>query len=418
MNSFDTGRTAQLETGQEPHVFVRQVQEGQQINAVFLVSRSMVAETRSGKPYLALTLMDSSGAIEARLWDRAEFFAPQAREGAFVRVSATVEQFGGQLQFKLANLKAVDEAGLNPADFFPTSERNGADMAAELQARIAGVQSAELRALLESIFSGDTLARFLTAPAAKRMHHACQGGLAEHTLSMARLALAVAANYPALNADLLMTGVLLHDIAKTEEFTGPRPPIDYTDRGRLLGHLVMGVAMLHQAAIQVKLPQELEDQVAHLILSHHGQLEFGSPVLPMTAEALALHHIDDLDAKMNVVAGLQAEMPPDSYQWSAYQKPLERFLYLQGAAPKERQAPTATAAPSQPAGTAKALPSSPLPAPTRRLRRLGKLPGSPRLPERLRQRLHRQPDSGHGNRTAKKKTRPEKQDDSRQLGLF
>ncbi len=316
---------------------ISDLQERQQVSEVFLVSRSAVAETKNGRPYLALTLADRSGEIEARFWDRpdaADLAGDTARPGGFVQVEATAESYNGKLQLKLNALAAVDESGLDAAHFFPVSPRNAEEMAGELQERIKSVHNRQLRSLLSALFKGETLERFLLAPAAKRMHHAYQGGLVEHSLSVAALAEAVAAHYPALNRDLLLTGALLHDIAKIEEFTGPRPPIDYTDRGRLLGHLVMGVDMMRQAARKVKLPQDLENQVAHLILSHHGQLEFGSPVVPMTAEALILHQVDDMDAKMNFVGNLQAGLSPEAgLQWTAYQKPLNRFLYLQGASP-------------------------------------------------------------------------------------
>lgn len=313
-------------------VFIRDLKENQQINDIFLVSRFNLAETKAGKPYLALGLMDKSGEIEARLWDRAEQLASLAQEGSFVAVQATVDQFNGQLQLKLLTLATASEETLALNDFFPTSRRPQKEMLLELKKRIKSIQDDPLRRLMATIFKGDTLARFAQAPAAKKMHHAYLGGLIEHTLSMAHMAEAVARHYPLINADLLLAGVLLHDLAKIDEFDCTRPPFNYTDRGRLVGHLVLGVEMLRRAADTVEgLSQDTVDQLAHLILSHHGQLEFGSPVLPMTPEALLLHHIDDMDAKMNYIEGLQAQMHGEELQWTAFQRPLQRYLYLRGS---------------------------------------------------------------------------------------
>lgn len=311
--------------------FVRDLQENQQFSDSFLVSRFTQAETKTGKPYLALTLMDRSGEIEARLWDRVEQFAPLAQEGAFVMVQATVDQFNGQLQLRLHSLATVPEDDLSSDDFFPASRRSRENMVLELKKRIRAMRDKPLRRLMEEIFQGETLGRFARTPAAKKMHHAYLGGLLEHTLSMAHMAEAAARHYPLIDADLLLAGVFLHDLAKIDEFDGTRPPFDYTDRGRLVGHLVLGVERLRRAAERVsELPEERVDQLAHLILSHHGQLEFGSPVLPMTAEAMLLHHLDDMDAKMNYLQGLREQLPGEGFHWTAFQRPLQRYLYLRG----------------------------------------------------------------------------------------
>ncbi len=319
-------------SSQAKQIFVRDLQENQQINSEpFLVSRFAQAETKAGKAYLSLTLMDKSGEIEARLWDRAEHFAPLAQEGAFITVQATVDLFNDQLQLRLHTLSAAEEDKLVLNDFFPASHRPREEMIRELKKRIKGIQDKPLQRLLEEIFHGETLARFAQAPAAKKMHHAYLGGLLEHTLSMAHMAEAAARHYPLINADLLLAGVFLHDLAKIEEFDYSRPAFNYTDRGRLVGHLVLGVDMLRRAADKVPdLPMATVDQLAHLILSHHGQLEFGSPVLPMTPEAMLLHHLDDMDAKMNFLEGMMVQMDGDEQQWTAFQRPLQRYLYLRG----------------------------------------------------------------------------------------
>ena len=310
--------------------FITELQEGQQVRDIFLVSRKTLAETKAGKPYLAMTLMDRTGEIEARVWDNAAGFDDHAAVGNYVLVQGTAKSFRDQLQLGIIFLEQVDARSVSPADFMPASRRPVAEMQAELQAYIGSVTDAGLQELLLAIFTGDTLVQFSTAPAAKRMHHAYLGGLLEHTLSVTGLAVRIADHYPGLDRDMLVTGALLHDLAKITEFSFAAPPFDYTDQGRLLGHLVLGVDMVRRAALPIQgLSPERLDQVCHLILSHHGRHEFGAPVLPMTQEALLLHHLDDMDAKMNYTDQLREKMTDPGYQWSDYQRPLERFLYMQ-----------------------------------------------------------------------------------------
>lgn len=309
---------------------VAELQEGQQVRDIFLVARKTLAETKAGKPYLAMTLMDRTGEIEARVWDNAAGFDDHAAVGNYVLVQGTAKSFRDQLQLGIVFLEQVDAQSVSPADFMPASRRPVAEMQAELQEYIASVSDGGLQELLLAIFTGDTLDQFSTAPAAKRMHHAYLGGLLEHTLSVTGLAVRIADHYPGLDRDMLLTGALLHDLAKIIEFSYAAPPFDYTDQGRLLGHLVLGVDMVRRAALPIQgLSPERLDQVCHLILSHHGRHEFGAPVLPMTQEALLLHHLDDMDAKMNYTDQLREKMTDPGYQWSDYQRPLERFLYMQ-----------------------------------------------------------------------------------------
>ena len=310
--------------------FITDLQEGQQIRDIFLVARKTLAETKAGKPYLAMTLMDKTGEIEARVWENAADLDPQAAVGTYVLMQGTVKSFRDKLQLSIVSLEQVAAEKVSSADFMPSSRRPMAEMEKELDTYIALVSDAGLHDLLVAIFKGETLARFCTAPAAKRMHHAYLGGLLEHTLSVSGLAVKIADHYPDLDRDMLVTGALLHDLAKIIEFSFTAPPFEYTDQGRLLGHLVLGVDMVRRAALEIETlsPQRL-DQICHLILSHHGQHEFGAPVLPMTQEALLLHHLDDMDAKMNYTDQLREKITDPGYHWSEYQRLLERFLYLQ-----------------------------------------------------------------------------------------
>jgi 3'-5' exoribonuclease len=310
-------------------IFVAQLTAGQQFQEIFLVSRKSLAETKAGKPYLALGLMDKTGEIEARLWDNALQFDAQTQVGSFVRVQAIAKPFREQMQLGVSSLQQVAEEVVHLGDFMPASTRPLSEMAEELDAVIEGLDDGAIKALLCEIFQGETLARFQRAPAAKMMHHAYIGGLIEHTLSIAALADKVAAHYPLLDRNILLAGALLHDIAKIEEFDFARPPFSYTDRGRLVGHLVLGVELVRKAAEKVaEITNDQVDQLMHIILSHHGQFAFGSPVLPMTPEAILLHHLDDMDAKMNYMEGLRGKMTGSGWQWTDYQRPLERYLYL------------------------------------------------------------------------------------------
>jgi len=187
------------------------------------------------------------------------------------------------------------------------------------------------------------------------MHHAYIGGLLEHTLSVTGLAMRIAEHYPSLDRDLLVAGALLHDLGKIREFSFSSVPFDYTEEGRLVGHLVLGSEMVRKAAENVQeLPSERLDRLIHLVLSHHGRHEFGAPCLPMTTEAILLHHIDDIDAKMNYIDRLSEQVEPGTYQWSDYQRPLERFLLLRGHQenPPDPQVPPETKKKPDAEGTA------------------------------------------------------------------
>ncbi len=312
-------------------LFVSDLAEGQQIHDLFLVARKNLAETKTGKPYLALSLMDRTGEIEARAWDNATQFDSLAESGQVVLVEAQAKAFRDQLQLNISSLVPAEEDEYRLDWFIPASKRSVKAMKQELARLIGEISDRPLKKLLEQVFQGDALKQFSTAPAAKQMHHAYIGGLLEHTLSVTGLAIRLAEHYPSLDRDLLVAGALLHDLGKIREFSYSSVPFDYTEPGRLVGHLVLGSEMVRRAAANVTdLPPERLDRLIHLILSHHGRHEFGAPCLPMTAEAILLHHVDDIDAKMNYIDRLSEQVEPGGYLWSDYQRPLERFLLLKG----------------------------------------------------------------------------------------
>ncbi len=313
-------------------IFIDQITEGGQVADYFLVSAMNLAETKAGKPYLALTIMDRTGELQGRVWDNAQRFAQVARPGKVVHLRGIAQSFRDVLQLKIDLITAVeDEQSVDLADFVPSTVFDVEEMAVEFKQISRSVADPALQSVLRRIFTDKFFNQFKKAPAAKKMHHAYLGGLLEHTLSVTRLAVKIAGHYPAVDRDLLVAGALLHDIGKVREFHFSSVPFDYTDVGRLVGHLVLGSEMVRNAVVQEKKQTESRiDQLVHLILSHHGRYEYGSPCLPMTMEAMLLNFIDDMDAKVNYIEKLSEKLTEPGYQWSAYQRPLERFLFLRG----------------------------------------------------------------------------------------
>lgn len=312
-------------------IYIADLKEGQNVADLFLISRKNLAETKNGKPYLALAVMDKSGTMEARIWDDASRLDALTEVGQVVALEGQVKQFREQLQMNISALRPMVEGSVPLDCFMPASRRSVPEMKAELVGLIDAVSDSFLHTLLTSIFRGKVLKEFSMAPAAKMMHHAYLGGLLEHTLSVTGLAVRLAEHYPGLDRDMLIAAALLHDLGKIEEFSFTTVPFDYTDSGRLIGHLVLGSEMVRREAGQIDgFPPKKLDRLIHLILSHHGRHEFGSPSLPMTLEAILLHHLDDMDAKVNYIGRLSEQVASGTYQWSDFQRPLERFLLLRG----------------------------------------------------------------------------------------
>ena len=316
----------------EKTVFANQIREGQAVDELFLVKEMSRAETRSGKPYLMLTLMDRSGEIGSRVWENADAFQGICEPGSLVRVTGQAQAYRGTLQLKIDNVLPADKLESDMELFLQVSKRNIAEMAREITAVARNVQDFFYRKLLLRFFNDSSFfMEFQHAPAAKSMHHAYLGGLLEHTLAVAKLAALIADCYPTLDRDLLMTGALLHDIGKTRELSFDAFPFEYTSKGRLVGHLVIGIEMIQDKIKAIPaFPEDLATRLKHLILSHHGRYEFGSPALPMISEAFVLNFLDDLDAKLNFLNRLEEQATGEGYQWTDFQRTLERFLYVKG----------------------------------------------------------------------------------------
>ena len=317
--------------GHKSHLWVKNIKVDKKIRGLYLAKTKRVGLTKKGDPFLSITLIDRTGEIEARLWERAEAFSKVFVEGDILDVEGYASSYRGQTQLTLSNLR-VSEDGGDPILFLEATSKNVSEMMASLRKMAREIKNPHLKALIDRFLSDRRfVSLFKKAPAAKNFHHSYLGGLLEHTHSVCEMSRSAAEHYPELHKDLLLAGALLHDIGKIRELKFDII-IDYTDEGRLLGHLVLGVAMVEEKLAGMKdFPQDLSLRVKHLILSHHGQHEFGSPKRPKFLEAFALHLIDDLDAKMN---GLSRFMERDRHEgaWTDFNRLFERY-FLKGLIP-------------------------------------------------------------------------------------
>jgi 3'-5' exoribonuclease len=287
--------------------FIAGLADGQIVSSLFLVREKEIrTSVRSGKSWLELNLADRSGSIAAKMWENFEALAKTFECDDVVRVRGRVKIYNGQKELTLEQIVPTADSDYDLADFLPHTKHDVEKLYACLQTAIAGMKNPWLRQLLSSIVEDPDIApRLKRAPAAMTMHHAYLGGLLEHVVSLVGLAAAVSAHYPELDADLLLTGVVLHDIGKLEELRYVRG-IDYSDHGRLLGHIMLGARLFREKCNQMEgFPVPLAVLVEHLIISHHGTYEFGSPSLPQVPEAVVLHFLDDMDSKM---AGMRATL--------------------------------------------------------------------------------------------------------------
>ena len=316
----------------EKKLFANLIRGGQPVEDIFMIKEMSRAETRTGKPYLIITFMDRSGEIEGRLWENADALMDMCEPGNLVEISGLAQEYRGNLQLKIDSIRQVDKDAVDPSLFIQSSKKNIADMAREIHSMATSLQNPFCRKLLLEFFDDNAFFKeFQKAPAAKIMHHAYLGGLLEHTLAVSQLAEMLAGFYPTLDRDLLLAGALLHDIGKTREFSFETYPFDYSDKGRLMGHLVLGAEMIQEKISALTgFPEDLSTRLQHLVLSHHGRYEFGSPCLPMVSEAFVLNFLDDLDAKLNFMGRLEEQAPEPGYQWTDFQRTLERFLFVNG----------------------------------------------------------------------------------------
>ena len=307
--------------------FIRDLAPDQAVNSTFLVQQKDIRQKKSGEPYLSLVLGDRTGDLDAKMWDNvAEVMDTFERED-FVKVKGVFALFHNRPQLTIHKMSRVGDQDVEFGDYFPASERDPAEMMAELRTIIGGLSNQHLRGLLELVFADPEVARlFQTAPAAKTIHHAWLGGLLEHVLSLCTLCRQVAPHYKLIDIDLLLTGAILHDIGKIHELSYDRG-FSYSTDGQLLGHMMIALRLISEKLAGLPdFPPRLRTLVEHLIISHHGKLEFGSPKIPMFAEAVLLHYLDDMDSKMEHIRGVLDRDRLGGGDFTAYSPSLDRAL--------------------------------------------------------------------------------------------
>jgi len=341
--------------------FVENIRERDWVDSPFLVRDKILAMAKNGKPYMTVKLIDRSGEVEGRIWDRVDEFDSQFGKDDFIHVQGKASVYLGKMQLIIQELRPLPEAEIDLADFLPVSRRSSEDMRAEFGQLIDSLSDPFLSRLMQGFFNDtEFMAAFLRAPAAKTMHHVYLGGLLEHSLAVAHLVEDVCRRYARLNRDLLLVGALLHDIGKVAELRYARS-FDYTDEGKLVGHIVIGVEMVEDRIRAIDgFPRPLAVLVKHLLLSHHGQYEYGSPKRPKTLEAVVLNFLDDLDSKIN---GVQAHIEKEQVgggNWTSYHRLYDRYFFvdeyndepLPAAGPEPETVPAPRPQPAPPRETA------------------------------------------------------------------
>jgi 3'-5' exoribonuclease len=322
--------------------FIRELRPDEIATAVFLVQSKEIRQKRTGEPYLSLTLSDRSGEIDSKMWDNVSEVMDTFERDDFVKVKGLMQLYNNRPQFTVHKLRRVEDQEIDFRDFFAASERDPDVMWSELRATVSALDNSHIRRLLDAFLDDpDIAARYRVAPAAKTIHHAFRSGLLEHVISLCGLARLVASHYRSVDINLLMAGVVLHDIGKIHELSYDRG-FGYSPEGQLVGHIAIGIRMLSDKLRDFPdFPVELRNLLEHMVLSHHGQLEFGSPKVPIFPEALLLHYIDDMDSKMECMRALLAKEPQSEGFFTGYSGAMERVAlrksrYLeQTPAPRE-----------------------------------------------------------------------------------
>jgi 3'-5' exoribonuclease len=285
--------------------YVNELKPNQLVETSFLVQSKEIRQKKGGELYLSLFLADRTGELDAKMWDNVSDVLNEFERDDFVKVKGIIQVFHNKPQMTIHKVRRMDESEVQFTDYFPSSKRDAGEMWLELRGIVAAMSNPHLKGLLEAVLNDEEIARrYRLAPAAKQIHHAFLGGLIEHVLSVCGMAKAAAAHYANIDSDLLISGAVLHDIGKIYELNYERG-FSYSDEGQLIGHISIAMRMVGDKLRGLPdFPPLVRSLVEHMILSHHGKLEFGSPKVPQFPEALLLHYLDDLDSKMEAMRAL------------------------------------------------------------------------------------------------------------------
>ena len=313
--------------------YVRELSDGEAVDQAFLASEKQLRTNRNGNLYLQVRLSDKTGSLTSMLWNAQQRHYDCFENGDYLNVKGTAQVYNGNMQVLAKEVAKVSSSDVDEADFITLSDGAVENMLARVAELLRSMADPHLQTLAECFLIDEKFMQGLrSAPAGIKNHHAYRGGLLEHVLSLMEVVTLIAPRYQDLNADKLLMGAFLHDIGKIRELTY-EPDLGYSTQGQLLGHLVQGVTMLDEMISSAEkqsgedFPEDLANQLRHMIVSHHGTLEFGSPKVPMTLEAIALHHLDNLDAKLHSVKQLIADDVNSDSPWTVYHPSLGRKLY-------------------------------------------------------------------------------------------
>lgn len=309
--------------------YVNELRNGDTVKEQFILAKKTLKEKKDGGAYALIDLSDRSGVIEGILWDNVVELLNRLTTGDFVFVSGTVNEYNDRLQVVVNSIKRVDESDIDPQDYLPRCREDINKVMTEIQVYRKRIKNVHLKKLIDAFFENDEFVRkFRLAPAAKRAHHACLGGLAVHTLTILKLIMHVQTVYDFLDIDLLLTAGMLHDIGKIDEYLYTTK-LDISTAGRLFGHIVLGYGDVARKIEAIPdFPEKLRYKVLHMIISHHGQQEWGSPREPLFMEALVLHFLDNLDSKVEMIRSELIKSKGSDKEWSDFHHYLERELYL------------------------------------------------------------------------------------------
>ena len=308
---------------------LKQLQNKDKLEHFLLLTGFSVKSTKTGKEYLDLILRDETLSVNAKMWDGFQSILPSFKIGAVVKILGSLDEFNNQPQIKIERMRIANkEDDVSPSDFLPKSNRPIIEMENELSDRISLIGNVHLKELLNQILNYESLQKYKKVPAGKAWHHAYIGGLLEHTLEIVKICDLMSKIHPEVNNDLLVTGAILHDMGKIEELEYENG-FDYTDKGKLLGHIVIAANLIEKAVSKIEnFPEDLKNHLLHLVLSHQGKLEYASPVVPKTLEAIILYHADELSAKTNAYKGAIIAENNSGNNWTRYLPLAETSVFI------------------------------------------------------------------------------------------